>query len=143
MYEYKCTIVRIVDGDTIDVDVDLGFDVVMKNQRVRLKGVNVAESRTTNPDEKLVGKYATDQVKTLFPLGSVCVLHSEQYNAETGKFGRILGDISRSNDLLPEPVFWKQSVLDAGVAVDYAMRKDEQKAYWKQMAEKMRGLENG
>ena len=140
MYEYKCTIVRIVDGDTIDVDIDLGFDVVMKNQRVRLKGVNVAESRTTDPDEKLVGKYATKKVKTLFPLGSVCVLHSEQYNAETGKFGRILGDISRNNDLLPFPMYWQQSVLNAGVAVDYDMPKDEQKAYWNQMAEKIRTM---
>ena len=46
MYEYRCKVLRVVDGDTVDVDIDLGFDVVLKKQRVRLHGINAPESRT-------------------------------------------------------------------------------------------------
>ena len=46
MYEYKVRIVKVVDGDTVDVDIDLGFDVWLKNQRVRLYGIDTPESRT-------------------------------------------------------------------------------------------------
>ena len=46
MYEYKCTVVKIIDGDTVDVDIDLGFDVWLKKQRIRLYGVDTPESRT-------------------------------------------------------------------------------------------------
>ena len=52
MYEYKCTIDRWVDGDTVDVDIDLGFDVVLKKQRVRLYGIDAWESRTRDKEEK-------------------------------------------------------------------------------------------
>ena len=46
MYEYNCRIVKVVDGDTIDVDIDLGFDILLSNQRIRLNGVDTPESRT-------------------------------------------------------------------------------------------------
>ena len=46
MYEYNCKIDRVVDGDTVDVDIDLGFDVWMLKQRIRLYGVDTPESRT-------------------------------------------------------------------------------------------------
>ena len=51
MYEYKCTIVRVGDGDTVDVDIDLGFDVWLSKQRVRLYGVDTPESRTRDKEE--------------------------------------------------------------------------------------------
>ena len=52
MYEYKCTIDRWVDGDTVDVDIDLGFDVVLKKQRVRLSGIDAWESRTRDKESR-------------------------------------------------------------------------------------------
>ena len=44
MYEYNCTLVRVIDGDTVDVDIDLGFDTILKNQRIRLAGIDTPES---------------------------------------------------------------------------------------------------
>ena len=55
MYEYKVIIDRWVDGDTVDVDIDLGFDVVLKKQRVRLHGIDAWESRTRDLEEKEKG----------------------------------------------------------------------------------------
>ena len=59
MYEYKVRIVKVVDGDTVDVEIDLGFDVWLKNQRVRLYGIDTPESRTRDLEEKKYGKAAT------------------------------------------------------------------------------------
>ena len=55
MYEYACKVVRVVDGDTVDVDIDLGFDVVLRKQRIRLYGVDTPESRTRDKEEKKYG----------------------------------------------------------------------------------------
>ena len=55
MYQYKAVLVRVIDGDTIDVDIDLGFDVWLKKQRVRLAGIDAPESRTRNKAEKVLG----------------------------------------------------------------------------------------
>ena len=58
MYQYNCRIVRVVDGDTVDVDIDLGFDVWLKKQRIRLYGVDTPESRTRDLEEKKHGLMA-------------------------------------------------------------------------------------
>ena len=58
MYEYRCRIDRVVDGDTVDVDIDLGFGVWMKKQRIRLYGVDTPESRTRDAEEKVFGNMA-------------------------------------------------------------------------------------
>ena len=50
MYEYNCKIVKVVDGDTVDVDIDLGFGVWMRNERVRLYGIDAPESRTSDKE---------------------------------------------------------------------------------------------
>ena len=55
MYEYKCMVVKVVDGDTVDVDIDLGFGVWMRNQRIRMYGIDAPESRTSNSTEKMYG----------------------------------------------------------------------------------------
>ena len=55
MYEYKCKMVKVVDGDTIDVDIDLGFGVWMRNQRIRMHGIDTPESRTRDLEEKKYG----------------------------------------------------------------------------------------
>ena len=56
MYEYKCKILRIIDGDTVDVDIDLGFGIWMHKERVRMMGIDTPESRTRDLEEKFYGK---------------------------------------------------------------------------------------
>ena len=90
MYKYNCVIKRIVDGDTVDVDIDLGFDVWMNNQRIRISGVDAPEIRTRDLEEKAAGQAATAFVENLLPVGSNQVLISKEY-ASTGKYGRIIG----------------------------------------------------
>jgi micrococcal nuclease len=93
MYDYKVKIIRVVDGDTVDVDIDLGFGIVMANERVRIMGIDTPESRTSDDVEKLFGKAAKHRLEEL--LGETSVLHTQiAKNGEDmkGKFGRILGD---------------------------------------------------
>jgi len=92
MYEYKATVDRWVDGDTVDVNIDLGFDVVLTKQRVRLYGVNTPESRTRDLEEKARGLAAKAYVNEMAPSGSVITLVTKTYDAK-GKYGRILGEI--------------------------------------------------
>ena len=65
MHEYRCTIRRVVDGDTVDVDIDLGFGIWVRNERVRLYGIDTPESRTRDLEEKKCGIYASIGLKTL------------------------------------------------------------------------------
>ena len=88
MFEYKCDIVRVVDGDTVDVDIDLGFGIWVRNERVRLYGVDTPESRTRDLQEKFYGKYATEYL--IAKLGDSCILRTKKDRA--GKFGRVLGE---------------------------------------------------
>lgn len=96
MYEYKCKILKIVDGDTVDVDIDLGFGVWLRDERVRIMGIDTPESRTSNKEEKVFGLLAKDKLKYLLPLGSTQNLKTFKDNSTgedaKGKFGRILGD---------------------------------------------------
>ena len=66
MYEYRINVVKIIDGDTVDVDIDLGFGVWLKKQRIRLHGIDTPESRTRDLDEKRYGlmakKFLTEQI---------------------------------------------------------------------------------
>ena len=89
-YEYKCKILRIVDGDTVDVDIDLGFGVWMHKERVRIVGIDTPESRTRDTEEKIFGLAAKEYLKGLLPIGSIQIIKTQK--DKTGKFGRILGD---------------------------------------------------
>ena len=89
MYEYSCKILRVVDGDTVDVDIDLGFGVWMHKERVRLHGIDTPESRTKDLEEKKYGLIAKEQIKSFMPVGSMQTLVTVK--DKTGKFGRILG----------------------------------------------------
>ena len=89
MYEYSCKIVRVVDGDTVDVDIDLGFGMWMHKERIRLHGIDTPESRTRDLEEKKYGLLAKEQVKYFLPKGSIQTLITVKDKA--GKFGRVLG----------------------------------------------------
>tara|TARA_S200002703_G_scaffold43403_1_gene37804 strand:+ start:2051 stop:2521 length:471 start_codon:yes stop_codon:yes gene_type:complete len=93
MYEYKVDVIKVVDGDTVDVDIDLGFGVWLRDERVRIMGIDTPESRTRDKVEDLFGEMAKKRLKEM--LKGHVVLHT-QVNKDgedmKGKFGRILGD---------------------------------------------------
>lgn len=89
MYEYECTIKRVVDGDTVDVDVDLGFGVWRCSERIRLYGVDCPECRTRDKREKAAGLLAKAFVEDALHVGGTYKLQTR----EKGKFGRFLGVI--------------------------------------------------
>lgn len=93
MYTYNCIIKRIVDGDTVDVDIDLGFDTWLHNMRVRLHGIDAPEVRTRDFTEKYYGNLAKQFVEQHLIVGNRYLLHSKKFNP-TDAFGRALGDIA-------------------------------------------------
>ena len=93
MYEYRAKIIKVVDGDTVDVDIDLGFGISLNNERVRIMGIDTPESRTRDKVEKKFGLAAKARLKEL--LGKDTVLKTQIGRGGEdmkGKFGRILGD---------------------------------------------------
>ncbi len=89
MYQYNCKIRRVVDGDTIDVDVDLGFGTWRCSERIRLYGVDTPECRTRDAQEKAAGLLAKKFVQDALHVGGTYKLQTK----EKGKFGRFLGVI--------------------------------------------------
>tara|TARA_R110000824_G_scaffold269405_1_gene457945 strand:+ start:161 stop:505 length:345 start_codon:yes stop_codon:yes gene_type:complete len=90
MYEYKAKLDRVVDGDTVDCFIDLGFNITVK-ERVRLKGINTPETRTKDLVEKIKGLAAKDRVEELFD--GVEAFHIKTELDKKGKYGRLLGTI--------------------------------------------------
>ena len=89
MYEYKAVVDRVVDGDTIDVTIDLGFSV-WKKMRVRMEGINTPESRTRDLEEKKRGLAAKDRLKSILEFNNNnCVLKV----SGVGKYGRALATV--------------------------------------------------
>ena len=117
MYEYKFKLDRVVDGDTIDIVIDLGFSILHKC-RVRLFGIDTPESRTRDLDEKARGKLAKDFL-------SFCLASSDEHIIKTsvdskGKFGRVLGTIYCDESNI------NQLMIDKHHAVEYrGQSKDE------------------
>ena len=111
MYEYRCQIIRVVDGDTVDIDIDLGFGVWMRKQRVRLYGVDTPESRTRDLEEKKYGLLAKNFVKKHMPVKSWQTLRTKK--DKHGKFGRILGEFLVGYGTL------NQLLIDSHNAVEY------------------------
>jgi len=90
MYEYRVKkVIKVVDGDTIDVDIDLGFDISY-TQRVRLAGIDTPESRTTDKQEKVLGLEVKDRLKKLIDSATSIVIRTEKPDSSE-KYGRILG----------------------------------------------------
>ena len=95
MYEYRCKVLKVVDGDTVDVDIDLGFGTWLHNERVRIMGIDTPESRTSNDIEKKFGLAAKSRLQEL--LGETAILKtqvSKKGEDMKGKFGRILGNFA-------------------------------------------------
>jgi micrococcal nuclease len=93
MYEYRARLVKVVDGDTVDVDIDLGFGIWMKDERVRIMGIDTPESRTRDKVEKLFGKAASARVKELLDEDIILKTQIARDGEDMkGKYGRILGD---------------------------------------------------
>ena len=88
MYRYKVSVVKVVDGDTIDVAIDLGFGMTYKKQRVRMLGIDTPESRTRDLVEKKFGKASKAHLKSILESGGIQLVSHDK-----GKFGRILGEL--------------------------------------------------
>jgi len=92
MYQYKCRINKVLDGDTVDIDLDLGFNIVLANQRVRMLGVDTPESRTANKEEKVRGTLSKKKLGEKLPTGSWVKINTQRDDGNDDKFGRILGE---------------------------------------------------
>ena len=110
MHEYNAIVRRVVDGDTMDVTLDLGFDILYNN-RIRLHGIDTPESRTRDLEEKKLGLAAKDRVKELCPVGSTVTVKTTKDGR--GKFGRILGEIFVGD------VSVNKLLVEEGHAVEY------------------------
>ena len=88
MYKYRVEVTRVVDGDTVDVDIDLGFGMTYKKQRVRMMGIDTPESRTRDLEEKFYGLESKKYLVDLLENETVTLVSHDK-----GKFGRILGEL--------------------------------------------------
>ena len=114
MYEYRVKkVLKIVDGDTIDVDLDLGFDISF-TQRVRLAGIDTPESRTTDKYEKALGLEVKDKLKHAIEAAKTIIIRTEKPDS-TEKYGRILGWVFLDEN----PISINQTLIDEGFAWSY------------------------
>jgi len=110
MYRYKVSVVRVVDGDTVDVDIDLGFGMTYKKQRVRMLGIDTPESRTRDLVEKKFGKASKAHLQSILEKDDI-----ELVSHDKGKFGRILGELFLGDSLYSI----NQQMIDEHHAVAY------------------------
>ena len=116
MYHYKIMSVdRVVDGDTVDVTVDLGFSMLHK-LRIRLTGIDAPESRTLDLEEKAKGIMAKEFLSDALEKAEHLVLQT----TKTGKYGRYLGDLyDYRGSGVSEQIHINQMMIDEGHAVEY------------------------
>ena len=119
MYNYNAKCVYIVDGDTIDADIDLGFGVKIK-KRIRLAGINAPESRTRNLVEKKLGLAAKERLKEMLDGAANCF---ELESTELGKYGRVLGRL-HINKLAGKDILTQVCINDSLVKEGYAVEYD-------------------
>ena len=124
MHEYKCTMLRVVDGDTVDVDIDLGFGVWLKNQRIRFYGIDTPESRTSDAEEKKYGLAAKAFVQNHLPKGgkSTLITHKDA----VGKYGRILGEFRVHDTVTGTDVILNQMMIERHYGVAYHGQSKEE-----------------
>lgn len=114
MYTYKARLVRVVDGDTIDAEIDLGFNVLIR-QRIRLFGIDTPESRTRDLEEKERGLAAKQRLTELLPREFVV----ETVLNKRGKYGRILGILHVEDPESKELTNINKQMVTEGHAVEY------------------------
>jgi len=119
MYTYNAKCTRVVDGDTIDAEIDLGFDVKI-NKRIRLSGIDAPESRTRNKVEKKLGLAAKDRLIDLLDGAANCF---ELESQEFGKYGRVLGKL-HINKLSGKDTLTQVCINDLLVKEGYAVEYD-------------------
>ena len=118
--EYDIKVVKIIDGDTVDVDIDLGFGVTLRDERVRIMGIDTPESRTRDKVEDLFGEAAKARLKELLEDGGKLITTENKKGEDMkGKFGRILGDfkVERYEGQPAEKV--TDILIEEGHAVEY------------------------
>jgi len=120
MYEYRCKLVKVIDGDTIDIDIDLGFGVWLTKQRIRMYGIDTPESRTRDLEEK---KYGLNAKAFLTEMLDDSHLILKTHKDERGKFGRILGELWRTTSFADKSV--NNYMIDKHHAVAYFGQSNE------------------
>jgi micrococcal nuclease len=97
-FEYHAKVNKVIDGDTINVDLDLGFNVVLSNQSVRLLGIDTPESRTSDKVEKIFGSLSKEKVKEFIDKCEGQVILQTVLSDSEEKFGRLLGKVINPKD---------------------------------------------
>jgi len=122
MYVYKAKLDRIIDGDTVDAVIDLGFDITI-HKRIRLAGIDTPESRTRDLEEKERGLASKARLEEMLE-GGEFILESN----EVGKYGRVLGTLfiekETDDNLTAEPQIMKVNINETLVREGYAVE------YW-------------
>jgi micrococcal nuclease len=113
--EYDVKVLRVVDGDTVDVDIDLGFNIWLKDERVRIMGIDTPESRTSDKVEKLFGLAAKNRLYELLEKDARLITTEDKSGEDMkGKFGRILGDFRAADGRLVTEI-----LIEEGHCVPY------------------------
>jgi len=114
MNEYDVKVIKVIDGDTVDVDIDLGFGIVLTDERVRIMGIDTPESRTSDKVEKVFGLAAKARLKELLNEESILITYDNKKGEDMkGKFGRVLGDFRVGGKTVTE------IMIEEGHAVKY------------------------
>ncbi len=113
--EYDVHVIKVVDGDTVDVDIDLGFGICLKDERVRIMGIDTPESRTSDKVEKLFGLAAKERLYSLLEKDAKLITTEDKSGEDMkGKFGRILGDFRAADGRLVTEI-----MIEEGHCVPY------------------------
>jgi len=135
--QYEVKVLKIVDGDTVDVDIDLGFGITLRDERVRIMGIDTPESRTSDKVEKVFGLASKDRLKELLGKDAILITTENKHGEDMkGKFGRVLGDFKVGDKRVTE------ILIEEGHAVKYhgQNKADVQVAH---MANRNRLMEEG
>ena len=112
--EYDVEVIKVVDGDTVDVNIDLGFGIWLKDERVRIMGIDTPESRTSDSIEKVFGLASKARLKELLDHEAILITYDDKNGEDMkGKFGRILGDFRSGGKTVSE------ILIEEGHAVEY------------------------
>lgn len=114
MNEYDVKVLKVIDGDTVDVDIDLGFGIILTDERVRIMGIDTPESRTSDKVEKVFGLASKARLKELLDQEAILITYDDRKGEDMkGKFGRILGDFRCGGKTVSE------ILIEEGHAVKY------------------------